>query len=170
MPTLAIACLSLSLLLLGKGEILFTCCGGRSLLCTIRACSCAHFGIYTLFTGLCIRHWSRLWFKVLRAALSCNRESKKRGFVVVNLRRKNDVFVVSLEEYVGKRRTKVGSIKSIGALRDVHLLTLAAIDLDSILTKLVAHCIWHDFMLVTKGARAVTISTLKVLSVNIRQS
>ena len=71
---------------------------------------------------------------------------------------------------MGKRRTKIGSIKSIGALRDVHLLTLAAIDLDSILTKLVAHCIWHDFMLVTKGARAVTISTLKVLSVNKRQS
>ena len=71
---------------------------------------------------------------------------------------------------MGKRRTKIGSIKSIGALRDVHLLTLAAIDLDSILTKLVAHCIWHDFMLVTKGARAVAISTLKVLSVNKRQS
>ena len=80
------------------------------------------------------------------------------------------MFAVLLEEDMGQSGTKIGSIKSISAHRDVHLFALGAIDLDSILTKLVAHCIWHDFMLVTKGARAVTISTLKVLSVNIRQS
>ena len=71
---------------------------------------------------------------------------------------------------MGQGRTKVGSIKSISALGDVHLLTLIAIDLDSILTKLVVHCIGDDFLLVTKGARAIPVSTLQVLSVNIRQS
>lgn len=67
---------------------------------------------------------------------------------------------------MGQRRTEVGSIKSIGSLRNVHFLTLGTIDLDSILTKLVVECVGHDFLLVTKGAGAVPVSTLQVLSVN----
>lgn len=68
-----------------------------------------------------------------------------------------------------ERAAEVGPIRPIASLGNVHLLTLAAIDFDSILTKLVAETIWHNSLLVTKGARAVAVSALQVLSVNERQ-
>ena len=46
--------------------------------------------------------------------------------------------VQSLASSLRKIEAEVGPIKSISALGNVHLFTLSAIDLDSILTKLVA--------------------------------
>lgn len=61
---------------------------------------------------------------------------------------------------------EVSPVKSIGALRNVHLLALGTKDLDSILTKLVVEAIWHDSLLVTVGARAEPVCALQVLSVD----
>ena len=53
---------------------------------------------------------------------------------------------------------------------DVHFLALGAIDLDSILTKLVAETVGNDALLVTKGSRTVPVRTLQVLAVYKSQS
>lgn len=125
-----------------------------------------HVNFYALLPLLRICNCSFLGIEVLGATLSRNVEAKEGGFVEVDFGGQHDVLVVGLEENVGKRGAEVGPIKSISALGNVHFLALGAIDLDSILTKLVAQCVWHHSLLVTKGARAVPVSTLQVLAVN----
>ena len=76
-------------------------------------------------------------FKELGTSGASDLKAVKRWLVEVNSGGKHDVLCVGREENMGERRAKICSIKSISALGDVHLFTLGAIDLDSILTKLV---------------------------------
>ena len=139
----------------------------RSLLGTVRAIGTGiHLSCKTLLALLGIGHWLCIGLEVLGSSLACNIEAEERWLIEVNLWGKHDVLRVGLEEDVGKGRTEVGSIKSISAVGNVHFLALGAIDFDSILTKLVAQCVRHHSLLVTKGARTEPVSTLQVLSVN----
>ena len=125
-----------------------------------------HLSLDALLPLLGVGYRSCLRREVLGASFACNVEAEERGLVKVDFGGQDDVLVVSLEENVGKGGAEVGSIKSISALGNVHFLALGAIDLDSILTKLVAQCVGHHSLLVTKGARAVPVRTLQVLAVD----
>lgn len=125
-----------------------------------------HISLHALLPLLGISNCFFLGIEVLGAALSRNVEAKEGGFVEVDFGRQDDVLSVGLKENVGQRGAEVGPIKSISALGNVHFLALGAIDLDSILTKLVAQCVWHHSLLVTKGARTIPVSTLQVLAIH----
>lgn len=125
-----------------------------------------HLSFNALLPLIRVRNWSGLRHEVLGASFACNVESVEGGLVKVDFRGQDDVLVVGLEEDMGKGRAEVGPIKSISALGNVHFFALGAIDFDSILTKLIAQCVWHHSLLVTKGARAVPVCTLQVLAVN----
>ena len=85
-----------------------------------------------------VRDRAFLRLKVLGTTLSGDFEAKERRFEVMNFRSQHDTLGIHIEEREGESGAEIGSIKSMCALRDVHLLTLGAIDFDSILTKLVA--------------------------------
>ena len=133
---------------------------------TVRTGTSIHLSSKTLLALFRVSHWLCLRPEVLGPSFACNIEAEERGLIKVNLWGKHDVLRVGLEEDVSKGRTEVGSIKSISAVGNVHFLALGAIDFDSILTKLVAQCVRHHSLLVTKGARTVPVSTLQVLSVD----
>ena len=166
MPTLAAPVL-LSLLLRHIQVVLSRLSSRRTLLGAVSTRSSSiHIRCQALLTLISVCDGAFLWNEILGSALTRNLKAKQGRFEVVHSRRQNYVLVVLLEEHVGQGGTKVGPIKSISAHRDVHLFALGAIDLDSILTKLVAKCIRHYALLVTKSARAVPISTLQVLAVD----
>jgi len=129
-----------------------------------------HVGLDALLALLDVGDCLILGLEVLGATFACYVEAQELGLVEVDLGREDNVLVVGLEENVGQRGAEVGSIKSISALGNVHLFALGAIDLDSILTKLVAEGVGHHSLLVTEGARTVPVSTLQVLSVDQRQT
>ena len=85
-----------------------------------------------------VRDCAFLRHEVLGTSLSSDFEAKERRFEVMNFRSQHDTLGIHIEEREGESGSEIGSIKSTSALRDVHLLTLGAIDFDSILTKLVA--------------------------------
>lgn len=125
-----------------------------------------HISLQPLLVSKSVGDSTAFGCEVGGSTLSSHAEAKQLRFVEVHLRGQHDCFGVLLEENMGEGRAKEGPIKSIGARRDVHLFALGAIDLDSILTKLVAEAIRHHALLVTKGARTMSIRTLQVLSVH----
>ena len=84
----------------------------------------------------------------------------------MSLGRQDYVFCVTGKERVGQRRAKVGSIKSISRLGDVHLFTSSAVDLYSILSKLITECVGNNFCLIAVGAWAIAIGTLQIFPVD----
>ena len=75
------------------------------------------------------------------------------------------MFGVAREERVRKRRAKVGSIKPLGSLWDVHFLASCTINLDSILTEFIAEGVRHDLRLVTISSWTIAIGTLQEFSI-----
>jgi hypothetical protein len=130
----------------------------------------AHVCLQPFLPLLRVRRLATSGDEVLRAAFASDTEAKELGLVKEDLGREDQLLAVLLEENVGKGRTEEGPVKSISARGDVHLLALGAIDLDSILTKLVGQAVRDDALLVTEGSGTVPVGTLQVLSVYERQS
>ena len=84
----------------------------------------------------------------------------------MSLGRQDNAFCVAGKERVGQRRAKVGSVKSISRLRDVHLFTSSAVDLYPILSKLITECVRNNFCLIAVSAWAIAIGTLQIFPVD----